>query len=119
MYLARFTLYQACRGRLYGRLSAILNFVQLPIFRVHPLLKPCNLFYSNGVTILSCFHDILQKFQLDIPMVEIIGKSAGSTSRSRYKNINNIKYMQITSLKIADDPRNPVVPLRNPADQNG
>ena len=27
---------------------------------MHPLLKPYNLFYSNGVAILSCFHDIPQ-----------------------------------------------------------
>ena len=27
---------------------------------MHPLLKSYNLFYSNGVAILSGFHDILQ-----------------------------------------------------------
>ena len=27
---------------------------------MHPLLKPYNLFYSNGVAILSGFHDIPQ-----------------------------------------------------------
>ena len=27
---------------------------------MHPLSKPYNLFYSNGVAILSGFHDILQ-----------------------------------------------------------
>ena len=27
---------------------------------MHPLLKPYNLFYSNGVDILSGFHDIPQ-----------------------------------------------------------
>ena len=24
---------------------------------MHPLLKPCNLFYGNGVAILSSFHE--------------------------------------------------------------
>ena len=27
---------------------------------MHPLLKPYNLFYGNGVAILTGFHDILQ-----------------------------------------------------------
>ena len=33
---------------------------QVEIFKMHPLLKPYNLFYSNGVAILSGFHDIPQ-----------------------------------------------------------
>ena len=36
----------------------ILNFINLKFFNMHPLLKPNNLFYSNGVAILSGFHDI-------------------------------------------------------------
>ena len=32
----------------------------LKFFKMHPLLKPYNLFYSNGVAILRGFHDILQ-----------------------------------------------------------
>ena len=43
-----------------GRLSAILNFDKMIFFKIHPLLKPYNLFYSNGVDILSGFHDIPQ-----------------------------------------------------------
>ena len=31
---------------------------------MHPLLKPDNLFYSNGVAILSGFHDILQNISV-------------------------------------------------------
>ena len=32
----------------------------LKFFKMHPLLKPYNLFNSNGVAILSGFHDIQQ-----------------------------------------------------------
>ena len=39
---------------------AILNLIKLKIFKRHPLLKPYNLFYSNGVAILSGFHDLPQ-----------------------------------------------------------
>ena len=38
-----------------GRWAAILNFINLNFFKMHPLLKPYNLFYSNGVAILSGF----------------------------------------------------------------
>ena len=43
-----------------GRWVAILNFIDLKFFKMYPLLKPYNLFYSNGVAILSGFHDIPQ-----------------------------------------------------------
>ena len=43
-----------------GRYAAILNFSDLKFFKMHPLLKPNNLFYSNGVAIVSGFHDIPQ-----------------------------------------------------------
>ena len=43
-----------------GREAAILNFIDFKFFRMHPLLKPYNLFYSIGVAILSGFHDISQ-----------------------------------------------------------
>ena len=43
-----------------GRLAAILNLDELNFFQMHPLLKPYNLFYSNGVAILSGFYDIPQ-----------------------------------------------------------
>ena len=43
-----------------GRLAAILNLDELNFFKMHPLLKPYNLFYSNGVDILSGFYDIPQ-----------------------------------------------------------
>ena len=43
-----------------GRKAAILNFIDFKCFKMHPLLKAYNLFYSNGVTILSGFHDIPQ-----------------------------------------------------------
>ena len=35
---------------------------------MHPLQKPYNLFYSNGVAIFSGFHDIPKIFQSDLPM---------------------------------------------------
>ena len=38
----------------------ILNSIELKFFKMHPLLKPYNLFYSNGVAMLSGFHDIPQ-----------------------------------------------------------
>ena len=34
---------------------------------VHPLLKPHNLFYSDGVAILSGFHDIPQNLSVFQP----------------------------------------------------
>ena len=40
-----------------GRWAAILNFLDLKFFKTHPLLKPYNFFYSNGVPIWSGFHD--------------------------------------------------------------
>ena len=36
----------------------ILNLIELKFFKMHPLLKPYNLFYSNGVATLSGFSDI-------------------------------------------------------------
>ena len=32
-----------------GRWATILNFIDMKFFKMHPLLKPYNLFYSNGV----------------------------------------------------------------------
>ena len=46
------------------RLAAILNLVELNFFKIHPLRKPYNLFYSNGVDILSGFHDIPQNLSV-------------------------------------------------------
>ena len=37
-----------------------MNLTELKFFKMHPLLKPYNLFYNNGVAILSDFHDIPQ-----------------------------------------------------------
>ena len=42
----------------------IFNFIDLKFFKMHPLLKPHKLFYSNGVAILSCFHDIPQNLSV-------------------------------------------------------
>ena len=39
-------------------------FIDLKFFKMHPLLKPHNLFYSNGVAILSGFHDIPQNLSV-------------------------------------------------------
>ena len=48
---------------------------------MHPLLKPHNLFYSNGVAILSGFHDILQnlsvRFTDVINWVKVLGQLQG------------------------------------------
>ena len=35
-----------------------MNFINFKFFKMHPLLKPYNLFDINGVAILSGFHDI-------------------------------------------------------------
>ena len=43
-----------------GRWAAIFNFINLKFFKMHPLLKMYILFHSNGVAILSGFHDIPQ-----------------------------------------------------------
>ena len=37
-----------------------MNLIKFKFFKMHPLLKPYNLFYSNGVAILSGLHDIQQ-----------------------------------------------------------
>ena len=42
------------------RQAAILNLIDLNFFKMHPLLKPYNLFDINGVAILSGFHDFPQ-----------------------------------------------------------
>ena len=47
-----------------GRWAATLNFINLKLFKMHPLLEPYNLFYSNGVAILSAFHDIPQNISV-------------------------------------------------------
>ena len=39
---------------------------------MHPLLKPYNLFYSNGVAILSGFHDIPQN--ISVGFIDVISK---------------------------------------------
>ena len=48
---------------------------------MHPLLKPYNLFHSNGVAILSGFHDIPQNISVEytvvINQVEVIGQTQG------------------------------------------
>ena len=36
------------------------NFINLKFFKMHPLLKPYNLFDNNAVAILSSVHDIPQ-----------------------------------------------------------
>ena len=41
-----------------SRKAAIFNFINLKFFKMHPLLRPYNLFNINGVAILSGFHDI-------------------------------------------------------------
>ena len=47
-----------------GRETAILNFINFKFFKMHPLLKSYNLFYGNGVAILSGFHDIPQNLSV-------------------------------------------------------
>ena len=50
-------------------LAAIFTFIDLKFFKMHPLLKPHNLFYSNGVAILSVFMIFRKIFQSDLPML--------------------------------------------------
>ena len=69
-----------------GRKAAILNFINLKFFKLHPLLKPHNLFYSNGLAILSGFMIFCKTFSW-IYRCYKLGQSAGSTSRSRSKNL--------------------------------
>ena len=47
-----------------GRWAAIFNLIDLKFFKMHPLQKPHNLFYSNSVAILSGFHDIPQNLSV-------------------------------------------------------
>ena len=49
---------------------------------MHPLLKPHNLFYSNGVAILSGFHDIPQNLSVGFTdvinsKVKVLGQLPG------------------------------------------
>ena len=48
---------------------------------MHPLLKSYNLFYSNGVAILSGFHDIPQNISIGfsdvINQVKVLGQLQG------------------------------------------
>ena len=46
------------------RWEAILNFIDFKFFKMHPLLKPYNLFNSNGVAILSGFYDFPQNISV-------------------------------------------------------
>ena len=50
-------------------------------FKMHPLLKPHNLFYGNGVAILSGFHDIPQNLSVGftdvINQVKVLGQHQG------------------------------------------
>ena len=48
-----------------GRWAAILNYIDLKFFNMHLLLKRYNLFYSNGVAILSGFHNIPQNISVE------------------------------------------------------
>ena len=48
-----------------GLWAAILNLIKLTFFKMHPLLKPYSLFYSNSVAILSGFHDIPQNISVE------------------------------------------------------
>ena len=52
--------YEACRGGEKWPIGGHFEFYRYEFFKVHPLLKAYNLFYSNGVAILSGFHDIPQ-----------------------------------------------------------
>ena len=45
-------------------------FINLKFFKMHPLLKPYNLFDINGVAILSGFHDIPQN--LSVAFTDVI-----------------------------------------------
>ena len=52
-----------------GRYAAIFNFIKLKFFKMHPLLKPHNLFYSIGVAVLNSFHDIPQNLSVEFTNV--------------------------------------------------
>ena len=59
----------------------ILSTFFIEFFKMHPLLKPHNLFYSNGVAILSGFHDIPQNLSVGftdvINEVKVLGQLQG------------------------------------------
>ena len=60
-----------------GRYAAILNLIELKFIKIHPLLKPYNFFYSNGVAILSGFQDISQNISDVINLVKVLGQFQG------------------------------------------
>ena len=53
---------------------------------MHPLLKPHNLFYSNGVAILSGFQDIPQNLSVGftdvINLVKLLGQLQGQDPKT-------------------------------------
>ena len=63
-----------------------LNFIDLKFFNMHPLLKSYNLFYSNGVAILSGFHEIPQNISVGftdvINWVKVLGQLQGQGQKT-------------------------------------
>ena len=54
-----------------GRKVAIWNLIKSKFVKMHPLLKPYSLFYSNGVAILSGFHDIPQNILVGFTILQL------------------------------------------------
>ena len=64
-----------------------MNLIELKFVKMHPLLKHYNLFYSNGVAILSGFHDIPQNISVGftdvINKVTVVGQLQGQGPKTR------------------------------------
>ena len=66
---------------------------------MHPLLKPHNLFYSNGVAILSGFHDIPQNLSVGftdvINWVKVLGQLQGQGPKPEKAQLGTLENMYV------------------------
>ena len=66
---------------------------------MHPLLKPHNLFYSNGVAILSSFHDIPQNLSVGftdvINQVKVLGQLKVKVQKPEKAQLGTLENMYV------------------------
>ena len=66
---------------------------------MHPLLKPHNLFHSNGVAILSGFHDIAQNISVGftdvINYVKVLGQLQGQGQKPEKAQLGTLENMYV------------------------
>ena len=66
---------------------------------MHPLLKPYNLFYSNGVVIFSGFHDIPQNISVGftdvINEVKVLGQLQVKVQKPEKAQLGTLEIMYV------------------------